>query len=85
MITTVTTKGQVTVPAEIRKILNIGVGDKVYFTSVERKQRKIVLKVIPKGVVEELAGSLSAKIVNKDFKVARKEAGQLLVKKYKLE
>jgi AbrB family looped-hinge helix DNA binding protein len=84
MITTITTKGQVTVPAEIRKMLNIAVGDKVYFTDVEKEKKKIVLKVIPQGIVEELAGSLSSKIKNKKFKEVRKKAGQLLIKKYQV-
>jgi len=44
MITTITKKGQVTVPAEIRRILNIAVGDKVYFTEVEKKREKLFLK-----------------------------------------
>jgi len=85
MITTITTKGQVTVPAEIRKILNISVGDKVYFTEVEKKERKVVFKIIPQGVVDELAGSLSTKIKDKNFKEVRKKAGQLLVQKYKIK
>lgn len=85
MITTITTKGQVTVPAEIRRILNIAVGDKVYFTEVEKKERKVVFKIIPQGVVDELAGALSTKIKDKNFKEVRKRAGQLLVKKYKIK
>jgi AbrB family looped-hinge helix DNA binding protein len=44
MITTITTKGQVTVPAEIRKMLNIAVGDKVYFTEVEKKRERLFLR-----------------------------------------
>jgi AbrB family looped-hinge helix DNA binding protein len=85
MITTITTKGQVTIPAEIRKILNISVGDKVYFTEIEKKERKVVFKIIPQGVVEELAGALSTKIKDKNFKEVRKKAGQLLVQKYKIK
>ena len=60
MITTITTKGQVTALAEIRKMLNIAVGDKVYFTEV-KKEREVVFKIFPQGVVEELTGALSTK------------------------
>jgi len=36
-------------------------------------------------VVDELAGSLSTKIKDKNFKKVREKAGQLLVKKYRIK
>ncbi len=84
-ITTVTTKGQVTIPVEVREMLNIAVGDKVSFADIEPKERKIVIKIVPKDIVKELAGSLSSKIKNSNFKEVRKIAGKLLLKKYKIK
>lgn len=80
--TTITTKGQVTIPSEVRKMLNISVGDKVSFGEIEVEERKIILKIIPKNIVSELAGSLSSKIRNSNYKKVREITGKLLAKKY---
>lgn len=82
-LTTITTKGQVTIPFEVREILNIAIGDKVSFTTIDPTTRKIVIKIISADVVDELAGSLSSKIKNSDYKKVRKASGKLLANKYK--
>jgi len=82
-LTTVTTKGQVTIPLDVRKMLNIAIGDKVSFTTIDPGNMKVVIKIISSHVVDELAGSLSSKIKNSDYKNVRKISGKLLARKYK--
>lgn len=84
MVTTITTKGQVTIPEFVRTALMAKVGDKVAFSNISFKERVAVIKVIPKSIVEELAGSLSSKVKESNYKKARKEAGKMLLKKYGL-
>lgn len=81
-VTTITTKGQVTIPQVVRQALHIRIGDKVAFTKVRPNDSEAIIKIIPKNIVEELSGSLSTKVKISDYKKARGEAGKLLVKKY---
>ena len=83
-ITTITTKGQVTIPLSIRQALKAKIGDKVDFTYFSLSNRQLLIKIIPAEVVGDLFGSLSSKVKEIDFKKARREAGELLVKKYQL-
>lgn len=57
-LTTITTKGQVTIPEAVRRALDAGVGDKVAFLRVERNRKEATIRVISTSVVEQLAGSL---------------------------
>ncbi|OGK37164.1 MAG: hypothetical protein A3J62_03025 [Candidatus Buchananbacteria bacterium RIFCSPHIGHO2_02_FULL_38_8] len=84
-ITTITTKGQVTIPEPIRRALHVKIGDKVSFTHVAPTYREVVIKIIPATVVENLSGSLSARVREVDPQKARKRASSLLVKKYKVK
>lgn len=83
-ITTITTKGQVTIPEPIRKALKVKIGDKVRFTNPSPSRRQVVMTVIPSDVVEQLFGSLSTKVKEPNYKKARLQAGKLLGKKYGL-
>lgn len=82
-ITTITTKGQVTIPEHVRSALGAKVGDKVSFSSILPSSRQVIIKIIPSNIVEELSGSLSTTIKENNYKKARKEAGKLLIQKYK--
>lgn len=84
-ITTITTKGQVTIPAEVRQMLNINIGDKVSFNKIEPKERTIVIKIVSKNIVEELFGSLKTNVPYADMKTVRKKVGQKLGEKYKVK
>lgn len=55
---TLTSKGQVTIPREVREQLGLNVGDKLLFEVEEDTIRLRVLKLRPLG---ELKGSLPAK------------------------
>lgn len=83
-LTTITTKGQMTIPEPIRRALKAKIGDKVSFDSVFPAQRKVVIKIISANAVEELFGSLSSPIKETDYEKAKQGAGKLLAKKYKL-
>ena len=83
--TTVTTKGQATIPEEIRELLNIQVGDRVIFKDPNPKKKQVVIEVISKeNIIDELYGSLKTPVPYIDMKTARKRTGILLGKKYKL-
>ena len=86
-ITTVTTKGQVTIPREVRLLLGINVGDKIMYRDVNPAKKEVMIKVVPtKGVVARLSGSLKyPKMKYTDYKIVRDKAGYALGKKYKLQ
>lgn len=57
-ITTISTKGQVTIPDYIRTQLNIKPGDKAHFIVHNQNQGELYLKVVKPTPLSELAGSL---------------------------
>lgn len=57
-MTTITTKGQVTIPESVRRALDVSVGDKVAFVRVERASKEATIRIISTSVVDKLAGSL---------------------------
>ena len=56
-VSTVTTKGQVTIPELLRRYLNISAGDKVYFEA-DPDSQVVKVKKITGSIVDQLAGSL---------------------------
>lgn len=79
--TTITSKGQVTIPEEVRLLLNTQPGDKFLFTPNASKKQFVVDVISAKNVVEELAGSLyrpGMKYV--PINIARKKVGLFLAK-----
>lgn len=62
LMTTITTKGQVTIPESIRRALDVSVGDKVVFVRVAKEQKEATIRVIPMSVVSDLAGSLKTSV-----------------------
>lgn len=58
IVSTITSKGQVTIPAEVRRHLGIGQGDKLSFVIDE--QGTIALKVPKYSDVASLAGAAGA-------------------------
>lgn len=78
--TTITTKGQVTIPEEVRLLLNAQPGDKALFSPIPQKKR-IVIDIIPtKNVVDRLYGSLKSKVPYAPQKVVREKVGLALAK-----
>lgn len=81
-ITTVTTKGQVTIPADIRASLGIQAGDRVMF--IPQANKSAVVSAVPRDVVGSLFGSLMTKVRETDHGRARTIAGRTLAKKYQI-
>ena len=83
-VSTITTKGQTTIPEEIRELLNIQIGDKVVFKEPDPQKKQVIVEVISKeNIIDELYGSLKTPVPYIDMKTARKRAGILLGRKYK--
>lgn len=81
--TTVTTKGQVTIPEGIRTSLGILVGDKVRFERIVPHSKKFVATIIPARIVDQAYGSIRSNIRVTNHHVAREKAGALLGHKYR--
>jgi len=84
-LTTVTTKGQVTIPESVRRLLGVKVGDKVYFDKVFIDKKQVLIKLVPKNSVERLFGSLGSKEKYIDLKTIREKSGKILARKYNLK
>ena len=56
--TVVTTKGQVVIPAKIRRKLNIRKGTRLY---IEEKGDELILKPVTSAYLEKIAGVLQTK------------------------
>lgn len=82
MLTTVTSKGQVTIPEEIRFALGIVAGDKILFESHPNKKTVGIFKKVKGSVVDRLGGLLKSKVKMVDMNKARKIAGIALGKYY---
>ena len=83
-LTTITTKGQVTIPQSVRQAMQIKIGDRVSFAQILPIKKQLLIRVIPSDTVDKLFGSLLTKVKVNDYKKVRREAGKLLVKKYKV-
>jgi len=66
-IRTVTTKGQVTIPVEIRRLLDVGPGDKIVF----RVREKTVLLQPVTMTLENTFGAVTPRSQPEDFAVLR--------------
>lgn len=84
-LTTITTKGQVTIPGKVREALGVKVGDKVYFGEVFPEKRQALIKVVPKDIVDQLYGSLKSKKKFIDINKVRKNYGKMLAERYDLK
>lgn len=84
-ISTLTTKGQVTIPQDMRLMLGIQSGDLVYFEADRRLKVVNLKKARSKSIVDKLYGSLKSNKPYVDYHTVRQKAGELLAKKYGLK
>jgi AbrB family looped-hinge helix DNA binding protein len=70
----VTTEGQVTIPAEVRKALDIGAGDDLLFEVVEAGEARI--RVLKRRRLSNLYGALPATRPYPGKEAVRTEMGQ---------
>lgn len=82
LTTTMTTKGQVTIPRDIRKALGVSPGDRVLFTHAS--DGSVIVSIVPKNVVVTLFGSLASRIRVTDYRKAREAAARVMGKKYQI-
>ena len=61
-LTTITNKGQVTIPEDVRLRLQVKAGDRVSFESIIPEQKQATIRIIPGEIVERLFGSLKTKV-----------------------
>ncbi len=83
LMTTITTKGQVTIPEAVRQALGASVGDKVAFVLTNQDAREAMFRIIPRNIVDELAGSLKSSIGYIPQEKARAIAARALGRRYK--
>lgn len=81
-VTTITTKGQVTIPEPVRRALGIDTGDKAVFREVRPDKGEVVLRVISQDAVSALAGSLRTPVSSTDHAKARIATAKALGRKY---
>ena len=67
---TLTSKGQITIPADIRKQLNLEAYDKVYF---EVKEDRVILRPVRREDLLAVYNSVSAKDKDTDIHTIREE------------
>ena len=80
-LSNVTTKGQSTIPEEIRLLLNIQPGDKIFYSQADPVKKRYIAEVVStKNVVDRLAGSLKSPVKFSSKKVVEKAVGQFLAK-----
>jgi len=80
---TITSKGQITIPAPIRSALGLDAGDRVEFIEIEKGQFAIVPATIPlrrlKGIIRKPERPVSIEEMN--AAIAERRAGATLKKK----
>lgn len=84
-LTTVTTKGQVTIPEFVRKALGVKVGDKIHFGKIYNREKQVLIRVVSKDAVNKLFGSLNSNKKYVDLKVVREKSAKILADKYGLK
>ncbi len=81
-ISTLTSKGQATIPEPLRSYLGLMAGDKVYFENDPKEKFLKVEKSFPQSIVDELAGSLKTNMPYEDINIVRQKAGKIYGKKF---
>lgn len=80
--TTITTKGQVTIPEAVRLQLGITPGDMVRFTRVVPSTKEASFRIVRRMSIDELAGSLKTSVGYIPNAKARTIAAKALGKRY---
>lgn len=82
VMTTITTKGQVTIPEAVRRALGVSIGDKVSFTDVSADTKEVTMKIVSSRSLEELYGSLKTSVGYVPHDKARTITAKYLAKRY---
>ncbi len=81
---TITTKGQVTIPVDMRRYLEMKPGDRVYM-EINHPEKTVQIKKAKKNTVDELYGSLHTDLPYIPIEKAREIAAQEIAKHYGLD
>ena len=84
-ISTVTVKGQTTIPEPLRALLGIRAGDRLYFEADHQEKVIRVKKLTSPSVVDSLYGSLHSQVPYADMATIRQSVAQDIAKKYGLD
>lgn len=84
-LTTITSRGQLTLPHAIRKRLGVKPGDRAIVSAVSPRKHQVTFKITSSNAVEELYGSLATNIPYVPLKKVRAVAGYRLGKKYAIK
>lgn len=84
-LTTITTKGQVTIPQIIRQQFGAKAGDKVIFGQILPNKKQVVIRIIPQNIVNQIYGSLNSPVKFTKLRTVRQKAGKPLAEKYHLK
>lgn len=83
-ISTLTSKGQATIPQDIRLFLRLVPGDGVFF-EIDPKEKVVkIKKTSHQSVVDKTYGSLRTKIPYEDINIVRQKAGEIYGRKFDL-
>lgn len=77
-LTTVTTKGQVTIPEEVRLALGIKIGDRVLFDEITPPKKQATMKIISPEIVESLFGALKTSVKFRGRRYEREATRKLI-------
>ncbi len=83
-ISTVTTKGQVTIPQDLRLLLGIGPGDSVFFEADPKEKTVEIKKTSHRTIVDKTYGSLKTNMPYEDINIVRQKAGEIYGRKFDL-
>lgn len=84
-IATVTSKGQITVPENIRELLNIQLGDKLLFEKVDSEGRNTLVRVVSSRNIDRFYGILKSDKKEEDFNKIRRIAAKNYSARYALK
>ena len=76
----VTSKGQVTIPVKIRRLLSLKPGDRLLF---EEEGQEVRIRALPKRAVSDFLGALDTKIPFPGRDAVRDAAAKSLAKRHK--
>lgn len=67
---TVSTKGQITIPAEVREALNVDAGDRVEFVQVESGRFELIAATQPVTALKGMFGKTDKRVSIEDMNAA---------------
>jgi AbrB family looped-hinge helix DNA binding protein len=67
---TVTSKGQITIPASVREALRVGAGDRVEFIQIEPGRFEVVAATTPVAALKGMFGKAKRRVSIEDMNAA---------------